>query len=489
MVALAAPRLAEHPALQPFDPWRQARAEAFAPRAPAQPLSFREWITKTDPRFVWYDHCERLVTVLQRVVDGELTRVIIAAPPRHGKSEIVSRKLPAYYLYRHPQRFAAVTSYAADLAYTLSRSARDHYTRGGGTLRDDAAAVKHWETTHGGGLWATGFGGPATGKGFHLGIIDDPIKNAEEAASETIGRGNWDWYQSTFYTRSEPGAAIVVMQTRWPGPGDLIGRILQAEDEDDEPERWHVVNFEAIKTDTPLELPLSCTLEPDPRQVGEALCPERYPLERLRKIARRITDFFFAALFQQRPRARDGGLFPREKAKIVPAAPAGGKSVRYWDKAGTEGGGAYSAGVRMKIVDGLVYVEDVRRKQLGSHERNQLMRQTAELDGLAVTQWTEQEPGSGGKESAEATVRLLAGYSVHVERVTGDKVTRADPFAAQWQGGNVRLVHGAWNGPYLDEMEAAPHGKYKDQMDASSGAYNKLSGGPTTATNVPFSIV
>jgi predicted phage terminase large subunit-like protein len=447
--------------------------EALVPDAPAI-LTFREFVDRANPRFQWYDHCVWLAAVLQRVADDELLRVIIGAPPRHGKSEEVSRLFTAYYLYRHPERWVGLASYAAELAQTLSRNARDNYVRAGCAVRDDVTAAKHWETTAGGGMWAAGFGGPITGKGAHLLLIDDPIKNAEEAASETVGRRNRDWYRSTFYTRAEPGAAIIVMQTRWPGPGDLVGWLFEEEAED-EPEHWHVVLLEAEKEAEPPAIPATCTLEPDPRAPGEALCPARYPIERLKKIARRIGTFFYSALFQQRPRPRGGEMFPRDLATIVPAAPAGLRWLRYWDKAGTEGGGAYTSGVKMAIgPDDRVYVGDVVRKQVGSDARKRLMRQTAALDGVEVTVWMEQEPGSGGKESAEADIKLLAGFDVHAETATGDKVTRADPFAAQWQAGNVRLVAGAWNKAYLDEMEAAPHGKYKDQMDASSGAFNRL---------------
>lgn len=466
-------------------PWRSALARAAEPlraHAVEQPLSFREYITRTDPRFVWYDHCERLVAVLQRVVDGELANVLIAAPPRHGKSEIVSRKLPAYFLYRFPDRWAALSSYAAELAYTLSRNARDTYVRGGGRLRDDAAAVKHWETVGGGGLWAAGFGGPATGKGFHLGIIDDPIKNAEEAASEAIGRRNRDWYRSTWSTRAEPGAAKVIMQTRWPGPGDMIGFLFEEEEAaEDEPERWHVVSLEAVKEREPLPIPATCTRESDPRSPGEALCPPRYPIEKLRAIETRVGPFYFAALFQQRPRPRGGGMFPREQAVIVEAAPAGIRWLRWWDFGATKGGGDPTAGAKVGVHEGRVYIGHVARAQLEAHERDQLIKQTAELDGRSVTQWGEQEPGSGGKAQAAAFVRLLAGWPVHTEPTTGDKPTAADPLAAQWQAGNVRLVHGTWNAAFLDEAEAFPFGPHDDQIEAASRAYNKLVSAPRRA--------
>jgi predicted phage terminase large subunit-like protein len=131
----------------------------------------------------------------------------------------------------------------------------------------------------------------------------------------------------------------------------------------------------------------------------------------------------------------------------------------------------------LRMRDGTFVVADVRRGQWSALDRERVIKQTAEVDrGLYPTTkiYLEQEPGSGGKESAEASVRMLAGYSATADRVTGAKEIRADPFAAQWQAGNVKLVRGDWNRNYLDEHEHFPAGKYKDQVDASSGAFNKI---------------
>jgi len=209
-----------------------------------KPLTFREFIAAVNPKYRFYKHCELLIAVLQRVADGEIKRLMIFTPPRHGKSETVSRLFSAYFLYRYPAYWVAVTSYSADLAHTLSRNSRENYLRAVGQVSDQASAVKQWETGAGGGLWAAGVGGQATGKGFHLGIIDDALKNAEEAASETIRARNQDWYQSTFYTREEPWSdtdphgAIINVQTRW-HEDDLAGCQIEqerhAEDDDDLP--------------------------------------------------------------------------------------------------------------------------------------------------------------------------------------------------------------------------------------------------------------
>lgn len=269
-------------------------------------LSFLQFVSEIYSTRQWPDYALQLFDVLQLVANGELNRVMVFMPPRHFKSEIVSRLFSAYYLYCYPDRWVALCSYAAELAYTLSRNARENYQRIGRTLKDDAGAVKHWETGSDGGLWAAGVGGPATGKGFHLGLIDDPIKNSEEAQSFVIQRRNEDWYASTFSTRQEPDAAIVLIQTRW-GIHDLAGYLLDKEKE--EPEHWHIFNLEALKSDSPLKFPDTCTIEIDNRQVGEALNPERYPADKLAKIKRRIGPFFFNALYQQNPILRAGRVY------------------------------------------------------------------------------------------------------------------------------------------------------------------------------------
>lgn len=278
-------------------------------RSSAAILTFREFIELVSPQFRFYPHLDKLIDVLQQVADGVILRVMVSMPPRHGKSETVSRLFAAYYLYRHPSRWVGLASYAAGLAYTLSRNAREYFRRGGGTFETEG--VEHWTTTAGGGMWAAGVGGPVTGKGFHVGIVDDPHKNSEEAASETIREKIKDWWRSTYYTRQEPGAAIVIIQTRW-NEDDLTGWLLAEErSDDDEPERWHIVNLPAIAEDEPPQFPDTCTMEVDDREPGDALCPERYPLEKLERIRRRIGSYFWAALYQGRPSPTEGGILKR----------------------------------------------------------------------------------------------------------------------------------------------------------------------------------
>jgi predicted phage terminase large subunit-like protein len=188
-----------------------------------------------------------------------------------------------------------------------------------------------------------------------------------------------------------------------------------------------------------------------------------------------------AGQFQQRPAPRTGGFFAWDKLEIVQAAPQLAEVVRYWDKAGTEGGGAYTAGVKIgRGTDDTWYVLDVVRDQWAAPARERAIKQTAQADGVGVTVWIEQEPGSGGKESAESTVRNLAGYVIHAERATGDKAVRAEPYAVQVEAGNIKLVAAPWNSAFIEEHKTFPVGKYKDQVDAAGGAFNKLAA-PTSA--------
>ncbi len=241
---------------------------------------------------------------------------------------------------------------------------------------------------------------------------------------------------------------------------------------------------EELREENPDCLPLSFTFIPGRLEDNPALT-SKDPLYRAKLM--NLPPYERARLlggnWNAKPAA--GKVFDRAKFVIVDAAPVEVEArVRAWDKAATElkpgqkkgksGDPDFSAGVRMSIVGGIVYVEDDVRGRWKAHDRNQVMLQTARDDGMEVEIWVEQEPGSGGKESAELTVQQLAGYSIRTETVSGDKVTRAGPFAAQVQAGNVRLVSGPWNKAYLDVHHNFPEGAHDDDVDASSLAYNKL---------------
>jgi predicted phage terminase large subunit-like protein len=424
---------------------------------------FRRWLPMVTPAYTWdWRHLLAIQAHLDRVTRGEIDRLMLFLPPRHGKSEMTTIRYPVWRLEREPGMRVIIGAYNQTLANKFSRKARA-IARQQLELSEERTAAEDWETAAGGGLRAVGVGGGITGQGGHLIVIDDPVKSREEANSEAYRERVWDWYTDDLYTRLEPGGAIVLIMTRW-HEDDLAGRIMASEEAPD----WTVLSLPAFaEPDDPLG-----------RAEGEALCPERYDVEALERI-RQVLGHSFYALYQQRPQPLEGGMFQQGWFEIVPAAAQPiERVVRYWDKAGTADGGAYTVGVAMTQVRGLFYVLDVVRGQWTTGTRETVIKQTAYLDrqayGQGVETWVEQEPGSGGKESAEATIRNLAGFTIKADRPTGDKTVRAEPYAAQAEAGNVKLRQAEWNGAYLSELTSFPTGQYADQVDASSGAFNKL---------------
>jgi len=195
-----------------------------------------------------------------------------------------------------------------------------------------------------------------------------------------------------------------------------------------------------------------------------------------------LGEYGYAGQFLQRPVPLEGGMFKVGRLILENTAPSDHQwlaLVRAWDKAGTAGAGAYTVGLLMGEDDqSRFWILDVIRQQVDTGERENLIKLIAGMDAQKyrgnVFVVTEQEPGSGGKESAENTIRNLRGFSVSAVRPTGDKLTRAIPFSSQVNGGNVRLLKAEWNKEYVDELTLFPNGKFKDQVDASSAAFTEL---------------
>lgn len=424
--------------------------------------SFGAWLREVSPDLTWnWAHLAFVRAQLERVTRGETKRLMLFMPPRHGKSEMVTVRYPVWRMEQDPTLRVVVGAYSQTLANRFSRKSR-RLAKERLDLDPERTAVEEWETVGGGTFRAIGVGAGITGQGGHLIIIDDPVKSREEANSQAYRERVWEWYTDDLYTRLEPNGAMILIMTRW-HEDDLAGRILASEDAD----AWTVVSLPAeAEANDPLG-----------REVGEALCPDRYDEAALGRIHAVLRNSYYA-LYQQHPTPPEGDMFKRQWFEIVGAAPRQAQRVRYWDKAGSSGKGDYTVGLLMaRDTNNQFYVEDVVRGQWSALERESIIKQTAEMDAASygsVTIWQEQEPGSGGLESAQATTRNLAGHVVRTERVTGDKVTRAEPFAAQCEAQNVKIVAAAWNKAYLDELCVFPFGANDDQVDVSSGAFNKL---------------
>lgn len=252
-------------------------------------LAFTEY---TKPDFETAKHHKIICKALERVERGDSKRLMIFAPPRHTKSELASRRFPAWCLGRHPNWQIISSTYSGEFATDFGRDVRDivgseEYSKlfPSTKLRADSAAVNRWQTTTGGVYVSVGVGGPITGRGAHIAIIDDPVKNQQDADSQTIRDSVWHWYLTTLKTRLMPGGAIILMMTRW-HEDDLAGRLLKEEGDE-----WEVITLPAV-TD------------------GEPLWPEWFPLSELKTHQRHTRTW--EALYQQNPTPEEGTYFKRE---------------------------------------------------------------------------------------------------------------------------------------------------------------------------------
>lgn len=256
---------------------------------------------KYDPQWFHKKIAEKLEEVFIRVKNGESPRLMIFMPPRHGKSDLATQKYPAWILGNEPTYPVIVSSYSQDLATNFGQGTRDimdsnNYQAVFNTrLRSDTQSKANWMTEKGGGYLAVGVGGSITGKGFKIGIVDDPFKNREEADSQTIREGVWGWWTSTFSTREEGNSAMVVILTRW-HEDDLAGRLLKQQKDAEKNgeeyfDKWEILQFKAIADED----------EPPFRKEGDALWPNKFSIEKLKQKKYNLGPYDWSSLYQQTP--------------------------------------------------------------------------------------------------------------------------------------------------------------------------------------------
>jgi predicted phage terminase large subunit-like protein len=404
---------------------------------------------------------------------------MILMPPRHGKSQLTSQYFAAWYLGTFPDRRVLLTSYEADFAASWGRKARDILEEYGPKvfgvrLRRDSTAGARWDLAgHEGGMNTAGVAGPVTGKGAHLFIIDDPLKNDKDAASKTVRDGQWEWYRSTAYTRLEPGGAIILIMTRW-NEDDLAGRLLKQAKEDPEADQWEVISLPGLAEEDD-------TLG---RQPGEALWPERFGEKELLQIKRTIGTYWWNSLYRQKPSPEEGTLFKRswfryfrdEGLYYVLAGPEGEKLVeksKCWifqtcDPAATEKeSSCYFVLATWAVTpDKDLLLLDVFRERAETTKHKQIMK----------AQYQRWRPTFQGVEEASYGLNIIQdckkeGLPIRPLPADTDKVSRARPFAARCEVGTVYFRLGApWMGEWEDELIAFPKGQYKDQVDVASYA-------------------
>ncbi len=444
----------------------------------------------TMPTFQCNWHHERIAFALDCVLAGSIKRLMIFMPPQNGKSELVSRRFPAYALGKHPNLQLMSCSYSADLATEMSKDVQklidgDAYRRlfpqtrlaSSKDVGDVRMAARFDIPGFEGAYRSAGVGGSITGKPMHVGIIDDPVKNRAEAESETYRRSVWNWYVADFSGRhTTDQTSVVLVQTRW-HEDDLAGRLLRLARENPKADQWTVVSFPAL-AETPLPF--------DPRQPGDALWPSRFSKEWLEARRSGIGVYDWSALYQQQPVPAGGAMAQRAWFPVINGRMAHVlRRCRAWDLAGTIAVSgnepAWTVGTLLAqcldpTTQQVVWVvEHVVRERLTANGVDALMLHTARADGRAVFVREWQDPGQAGKAVIAAHTRLLAGFDYAAVLASGEKTLQWRPFLVQAEGDNVRLVRGEWNAAWLDEMSAIPYGRFFDQADSVALSFNALS--------------
>lgn len=430
---------------------------------------FSKYMFKERRKYKWMHNWHHRVVcdALMKVFRGETKRLIINIPPRYSKTELAVINFMAWCFGKAPDSEFIHVSYSATLAANNAFQTRNLVQEEAYlkvfpnlTLRDDSKAKDDWRTSEGGVCYSQGTGGTITG--FGAGklrdtfggaiIIDDPHK-ASEARSDTIRKSVIEWFQNTLESRTNsPDTPIILIMQRL-HEEDLAGWLLDGGNG----EVWEHLELSAIQPD------------------GSALWPEKHTIQELNRMEL-AAPYVFSGQYRQRPSPPAGGFFKPDNIEIVDALPSEIlKEVRAWDLASSENEGDFTAGPRMvRGKDNIIYIVDMVHGQWGPDGVNRTIKQTAEIDGKKVVIRLPQDPGQAGKSQAKSFITMLAGFSVVVETVSGDKITRAQPFAAQVNVGNVKMLRGPWNKTLIDELRNFPNAKYDDQVDGLSDGYNYL---------------
>lgn len=464
----------------------QARIERIAqnwrltPATLAVKISKGEWIA-----------AEWLKYAASRIAYGIAkggARIIISAPPRHGKSELVNVNTPIWVLENFPKRNIILASYGADLSVGFGRRVRNTINDNKDLLRvrvsSDSAKADMFHTNLGGYMASVGLGGAITGRGAHVLLIDDYIKEIKEALSPTYRDYIWNWFVTVAMTRLEPGASVIIIATRWHSD-DLHGRILK-----NFPGQWENICLPAE------------ALEGDilHRPVGAPLFAERYPEEFLQAQKELLGSVFYHALYQQGPIDEIQKFTDITWLNTTTTLPAGDfRWARCWDLAATQDGGDYTAGslIGHSKSTNKVVIGNIIRRQLSPDRVETLVRNTAVQDGIETTVCIEQEPGSAGKMLVEHFQnKVLPEYTVVAVPTAGkNKLIRAQPFLAAAEAGKVYLLdegavkedyqtEGKWQDHFEREFETFPNGAFDDQVDTVAAGYNYLSGKKTLSVAI-----
>ena len=473
------------------------------PSADSYTLSFGDHIAAVYPAFPFTRHTTRLVEIGQRVADGELQRLLLMLPPRHYKSTVFSRFLPSYYLRRYPDKTWGQGAHTQTLAEEFGQAARDYFVASGGALDPSSAGKGRWKVAGSlGGFWGAGVG-KGTGLPADFLNVDDPIKNRAEAESAAYRRQLYDWWSTVLNTREEPGAGKLITHTRW-ADADLIGWLLQQVEDlerdghGEAAEPWHVINMPIIAEPVQVSLPALVTREPDDRQPGEALDPDRFDAQwaERKRLNTPVRDW--EALYQQRPSPSGGTIFSTgmfryygttERPGFPGDAELPGRFTRrlasvdctFKDSAGTD---MVAFTLWGQDASGL-WLLDMLNQRLdfsGTMDMIAGLWQPWAFGELLV------EDKANGPAVISALQRAAAGFIVHAVNPLGGKTARANAATPQFNQGRIWFPR---YHPLLSTLESQlvrfPGDTYDDLVDSVTQAVNFVQGsGPMRVSTVHY---
>jgi predicted phage terminase large subunit-like protein len=414
--------------------------------------------------------CAKLEQFEEDVRQKRRPRLMLFLPPRSGKSEIVSRKYPAWILGRNPDWSIILTSYGADLSEELSGDCRDtvqseEYAQLFGRMSTEDISeavelnkgrkgVQAWRLARKrGGVRAVGVGGAITGRGADILIIDDPVKNRKEADSETVREDAWNWYRSTARTRLEPGGGIVLLMTRW-HHDDLAGRLLRQAKEDPKADQWEVIQLPAIaEEDDPLG-----------RKPGEALDPGRFDLEALEQLKSTVGSREWISLYQQKPTPDEGAIFKRDQFILAdPRSEPPLATYQFWDTAFSQRRQAdYSVGGTVKVYRDRFRLDDVIYGRWEFPELKRKARQFYELHRPRAV--FIEDIGSG--KSLVQEFRRETRLPILTYKPDRDKVARAHAATPLIEAGKLELPRNAsWLEWFFEQVLRFPNFEHDDAVD------------------------
>lgn len=459
----------------------RARIDAINPINSEQ-LTFADYCEQTYKDYKTSAHIDLIVSTLQEAIDTPNSRTIITMPPRHSKSVHTSELLPGYALGQHPHWRVMASSHMQQLADMFSRRVRNRINNPRWPYRSvrvahDKGAVQRWDIEGtDGGYVAVGRGGSPTGEGANLLIVDDPIRNAADAESQTVRDAVWEWWTGTMYTRLEPGGIIILTATRW-HDDDLTGRLLEAEKHGGE--HWNH-----------LHLPAICDSEDDPlgREIGEALWPERFPIERLNVIRENVGARVWNAQYQGRPSPDIGAIIQRQWWHYYEQRPdldSFDRIIQSWDmtfkKTDT---GSYIVGQVWGARAADRYLLDQMRFRGDFPAAINAMRAMSAAWPMSSEKIVED------KANGPAIVATLRNEIPGIIEVTpeGGKVARANAVAWMIEAGNVYIPAPSlapWVDDFVEECSVFPNGVNDDQVDSMTQALTRLhKAGPAFSDNI-----